>query len=170
MRKDEDTVGAPIADQDVWRRLPSRQRVSPHLPRSDRGSVSVFVVATSMMGFLLVVALVGIGQFVVARERVAAAAEAGALAAAPVTFRPFGAPGSAVAEAERLVRANGAELVRCDCSHSPRYHTRTATVTARLAVTVLGFQRIDLQYTAAAEFRPVDLIHRAAPNRGPSAR
>ena len=122
--------------------------------------MSVFVVAALMVGFLLIVALVGIGQFVIARERVVAAAEAGALAAAPVTFRSFGAAGTAAAEADRLVRANGAVLVRCDCSHSPQYEPRTATVTTRFTVAILGFQRVDLEYTAAAEFRPVDLIGR----------
>ena len=126
--------------------------------KREQGSVSVFVVAALILGFLLAVAVAGIGQVVVARERVVAAAEAGALAAAPVTFRSFGASGSAAGEADRLVRANGALLVRCDCSHNPRYDSRTATVTARLRVAVLGFQEIDLEHTAAAEFRPVDLI------------
>lgn len=89
--------------------------------RSERGSVSVFVVAVLVVGFLLVVAVAGIGQVVLARERVVTEAEAGALAAAPVTFRSFGASGSATAEAERFVQANGASLVKCDCAHNPRY-------------------------------------------------
>ena len=130
--------------------------------RSERGSVSVLVVTVLTLGFLLAVAVTGIGQVLVARERLITAAEAGALAAAPVTFRPFGASGSPGAEADRLVRSNGAELVRCYCSYDPQYNSRTVTVTARLAVTVLGLREIDLEYTAAAEFRPVDLF---APGR-----
>ena len=126
--------------------------------RSERGSMSVVVAAVLVLGSLLVVATAGVGQVVLARERVAVAAEAGALAAAPVTFRPFGASGSATDEADRLVRANGAVLVRCDCKHDSRYTPRTVMVTARLTVAVLGIREIDIEHTAAAEFRPVDLM------------
>lgn len=128
--------------------------------RSERGSVTVFAVGVLVLAFLLVVGLAGIGQVLVARNKVVTAAEAGALAAAPVTFRPFGASGSATAEAAELVRANGAELVACSCDHNPGYDPRTATVTARLLVTVLGFRKITLEATAAAEFRPVALLDR----------
>lgn len=125
---------------------------------SERGSVTVVAVGVLTFGFVLVVALAGIGQVLVARTKVVTAAEAGALAAAPVTFRPFGALGAPAAEADRMVRANGAELVACVCPHDPGYDPRTATVTARLAVAVLGFREITLQATAAAEFSPVDLL------------
>ncbi len=126
--------------------------------RSERGSVSVLMTAVLMLGFMLVVAVAGVGQVLVARERVIVAAEAGALAAAPVTFRPFGASGSASDEADRLVRANNAVLVRCDCRHDSRYIPRTVMVTARSTVAVLGIREIDMEHTAAAEFRPVDLM------------
>ena len=126
--------------------------------RSERGSVTVFAVGVLLFGFLLVVALAGVGQVLVVRSRVVTAAEAGALAAAPVTFRPFGADGSATAEAARLVRANGAELLSCSCTHDPGYAPRTVTVTVRLPVTVLGLGEMTLEATAAAEFRPVALL------------
>ena len=61
--------------------------------------MTVFAVGVLVLGFLLVVALAAVGQVLIARSRVVTAAEAGALAAAPVTFRPFGAAGSATAEA-----------------------------------------------------------------------
>ena len=82
---------------------PRRQRM-----RSERGSAAIAAVGVVVLGLVLMVGLAGIGQVVLAREKVVAAAEAGALAAAPVTFRPFGATGSPSAEADRLVRANGA--------------------------------------------------------------
>ena len=113
--------------------------------RSERGSVTVFAVGVLVLGFLLVVALAAVGQVLIARSRVVTAAEAGALAAAPVTFRPFGAAGSATAEAALLVRANGAELLSCSCSHDPGYAPRTVTVTARLPVTVLGLGEMTLE-------------------------
>lgn len=140
---------------------PPRPCVSRHEVgrlRSERGSVTVFAVGVLLFGFLLVVALAGVGQVLVVRSRVVTAAEAGALAAAPVTFRPFGAAGSATAEAARLVRANGAELLSCSCAHDPGYAPRTVTVTVRLPVTVLGLGEMTLEATAAAEFRPVALL------------
>ena len=130
---------------------------------SERGSVTVAAVGALTLGFLLVVGLAGIGQLFIARSKVVAAAEAGALAAAPVTFRPFGASGSATAEAAKLVRANGAELTRCSCTHDPGYDPRTAIVTARMTVAVLGFREVTLEATAAAEFRPVALLDGLAP-------
>ena len=120
--------------------------------------MTVFAVGVLLLGFLLVVALAAVGQVLIARSRVVTAAEAGALAAAPVTFRPFGAAGSATAEAAWLVRANGAELLSCSCAHDPGYAPRTVTVTARLPVTVLGLGEMTLEAAAAAEFRSVALL------------
>ena len=126
--------------------------------RSERGSATIAAVGVLVLGFTLVAGMAGIGQIVLARAKVVTAAEAGALAAAPVTFRPFGATGSPTAEADRMVRANGAVLVRCSCPYDPGYDPRTAIVTARLRVAVLGFREITLEATAAAEFAPVALL------------
>ena len=120
--------------------------------------MTVFAVGMLVLAFLLVVGLAGIGQVLVARNKVVTAAEAGALAAAPVTFRPFGASGSATGEAAKLVQANGAELIACSCVHDPGYDPRTVTVTVRLIVAVLGLREVVLEATAAAEFRPVALL------------
>ena len=128
--------------------------------RSERASVAIAAVGVLVFGFVLAAALAGIGQVVLARAKVVTAAEAGALAAAPVTFRPFGASGSPTAEAARLVRANGAVLVRCSCAYDPGYDPRTAVVTARLRTAVLGMGEITLEATAAAEFSPVALLRR----------
>ena len=126
--------------------------------RSERGSAAIAAVGAVVLGLVLMVGLAGIGQVVLAREKVVAAAEAGALAAAPVTFRPFGATGSPSAEADRLVRANGAVLVRCYCRSDPGYSPRTAVVTARLKLAVLGIREVTLEATAAAEFSPVAVL------------
>ena len=135
--------------------------------RSERGSVSVFTAGVMVMIGVLIVGLTGIGQVLLAKSRAAAAAEAGALAAAPVTFRPFGATGTATREAARLVRANGAELVACSCPHDPGYDPRTVTVTARAPVSVLGLGEFALEATAAAEFRPVALLREPRPPQAP---
>lgn len=127
--------------------------------------MTIAAVGVVVLGFALVACLAGIAHVVLARAKVVAAAEAGALAAAPVTFRPFGATGSPSAEAGRLVRANGAVLVRCYCPYDPGYGPRTAVVTARLRTALLGFREIALEATAAAEFSPVALLVR--PGGGP---
>ena len=57
--------------------------------RSERGSVTVFAVGVLLLGFLLVVALAGVGQVLIARSRVVTAAEAGALASAPGNLPPL---------------------------------------------------------------------------------
>ena len=132
--------------------------------RSERGSVSVLTSGVSVMAAVLIVGLGGIGQVLLAKSRAVAAAEAGALAAAPVTFRPFGAAGMAAQEAARLVRANGAHLASCSCAHDPGYDPRTVTVTARVPVSVLGLRQYMVEATAAAEFDPVALL---LPNPAP---
>ena len=120
--------------------------------------MTVVAVGVLIIGCLIAVALAGIGQLAIARTKAVTAAEAGALAAAPVTFRPFGTSGSPRAEADRLVRANGAVLVRCICPYDSRYDSRTVTVTARIRVAVLGFREVTLDAVAAAEFSPVALL------------
>ena len=125
---------------------------------SDRGSVTVFAIGALALALVLMAGVTAIGQVVIARNRVTAAAEAGALAAAPVTFRPFGAAGSATDEAARMVRSNGATLIRCDCRPDPGYNPRTATVTAMVKVNVMGLRETRIEASAVAEFRPVALL------------
>ncbi|MDE0642561.1 MAG: hypothetical protein OXH95_00275 [bacterium] len=126
--------------------------------RDDRGGITIFAIGIVVFALVLVAGLAAAGQVLIARDRVFTAAEAGALAAAPVTFRPFGASGSAAEEAAKIVRANGARLVKCVCPPNPLYDPRTVTVTAEVTVEVLGWREMRLEATAAAEFRPVALL------------
>lgn len=120
--------------------------------------MTVLTVGVLVLALVLAAGVTAIGQVSIARNRVTAAAEAGALAAAPVTFRPFGATGSAVDEAARLVHSNGAKLIRCDCRPDRGYHPRTVAVTATVDVDVLGLREVSIEATAVAEFRPVALL------------
>ena len=81
--------------------------------RGEGGSVAI--VAAALIGLLAVLTagLGGLAQVVAARDQAQMAADAAALAAAPVTFRQFGAKGSAHGEAGRFAEANGARLVGC---------------------------------------------------------
>lgn len=125
---------------------------------TDRGSVTVLAVGVLVLALVLAAGVTAIGQVSIARNRVTAAVEAGALAAAPVTFRQFGATGSPTDEAARLVRANGATLLRCDCRPDRGYDPRTVAVTATVTVSVLGLREMSMEATAVAEFRPVALL------------
>ncbi len=86
------------------------------------------------------------------------AADAAALAAAPVTFRPFGASGTAFDEASRYARLNGARLVVCHCRTDPTWRPRTVRVTVvrRIDVPVIG--AVDVRASSRATFDPLELI------------
>jgi hypothetical protein len=98
------------------------------------------------------------GQFLATRSQAQAAADAAALAAAPLTFRPFGSAGGPGEEAARLAAANGARLVRCDCPIDRSFAVRVVEVevTREVPVLVLGNRRV--RAVAAAEFTPVELF------------
>ena len=86
------------------------------------------------------------------------AADAAALAAAPVTFRPFGADGTATDEARRYARHNGARLVACQCGTDPSWRSRTVSVTVERTVRILGLGVIPIRATSRATFTPLDLL------------
>ncbi|MDF1595942.1 MAG: pilus assembly protein TadG-related protein [Acidimicrobiia bacterium] len=122
---------------------------------------SATVVAVFVVGILAVLtaALGGLAQILVAGDMAQTAADAAALAAAPVTFRPFGATGSAVEEAGRFAGANGGRLIRCaGCEPDPSWNRRVVEVEVLVEVDVLGFGRSVVSASAAAEFVPAQLL------------
>jgi secretion/DNA translocation related TadE-like protein len=125
---------------------------------SDRGSIAVVVLGAVAEGLVLVIAIVATAQLTSGRARAVNAADAAALAAAPVTFRAFGAQGSPAEEAERFAAANGATLVTCECRRDGTYASRVVVVTVRVTVDVLGFRQVSIEADSAAEFRPVQLL------------
>jgi secretion/DNA translocation related TadE-like protein len=125
---------------------------------NDRGSVTVLA-----LGLIGVIAVLGLmlattGQYLAARSQAQTAADAAALAAAPLTFRPFGSANGPAAEAARLAAANGAQLVGCDCSIDRSFAVRVVQVevTRRVSLLILGTRNI--RTVAAAEFTPVKLF------------
>jgi hypothetical protein len=107
---------------------------------------------------LVSLAVVAVGQHLAGRARAQAAADAAALAAAPVTFRPFGATGTAEQEAARFATANGATLLACRCPADPSWEPRTVVVTVRLDYQVILFGPQRAEATARAEFVPSMLL------------
>ena len=125
---------------------------------SERGSVSLLVVGFLGMVVVLGMMLGAAGQFLSAQSRVQAAADAAALAAAPVTFRRFGSSGDPAAEAARLAGANGARLIRCLCSIDRSWDSRIVEVEVGEEINLLGLGLLEVRGKAAAEFVPVQLL------------
>ncbi len=125
---------------------------------SDRGSATLALLAVVAVVVVLAAGLGGVAELFVARARATAAADAAALATAPVTFRPFGARGGPVSEAQRFARANGARLVSCRCPVDRSWDRRVVRVVVVRTLWLPVVGRVDVRAAAAAEFTPTALI------------
>jgi hypothetical protein len=128
--------------------------------RRERGSVAVLLLAVAGLALLLALGVADAGIAFGARLQAAAAADAAALAAAPVTFRPFGATGSPAAEARRLASANGTVLTECSCAVDRTWRSRVVEVAVERRVELLGLGVITVSASSRAEFSPMALIDR----------
>jgi hypothetical protein len=109
---------------------------------------------------LILVLSLGIGAVgagVAGYVHAAGAADAAALAAAPVTFQPFGASGSPAQEASRFASANGTRLVSCDCRVDRSWNKRTVTVVVVRSVGLPGLGHLEVRATSRATFEPAAL-------------
>jgi len=126
--------------------------------KRERGSAAVLLLAVAGLVLLLALGVADAGIAFSARLQAAAAADAAALAAAPVTFRPFGATGTPTAEARRLALANGAVLATCSCPVDRTWRTRVVHVVVERRVDLLGIGAITVQASSHAEFAPAALL------------
>jgi hypothetical protein len=92
---------------------------------------------------------------VVARARATVAADAVALAAAPITFSSFGDQDDPARAAAAIAAANGVDVVECLCSIDRSWARRVvvAVVSIDLELLLLPDRRVEA--AAAAEFRPI---------------
>lgn len=123
----------------------------------ETGSVGLGV-ALAVVIVVLIVAVGAVGSGVGAYTKAAGAADAAALAAAPVTFLPFGAKGTPAQEAARFATANGATLVSCRCPIDRSWETRTVVVTVTRTVSIIGIGEITVRATSKATFAPAALL------------
>jgi secretion/DNA translocation related TadE-like protein len=123
----------------------------------ERGAAGV--VLLGVVGIVVVLGLIvaDVGLYLRARASAATAADAAALAAAPVTFAPFGAAGSPTAEAARLAAANGALLLTCTCPPDSSWAPRTVQVVVAVEVELLLFGHHQVPASSRAEFVPTAL-------------
>ena len=128
------------------------------MSNAESGSIAVATLGSTGLLLLLALWLGALAQVSVARLEASTAADAAALAAAPVTFLPFGSAGSPFDEAARFARLNGADLVLCVCAIDRSFSSRTVVV--RVAVPVrlpfVGDARVEA--VGRAEFVPALLL------------
>lgn len=124
----------------------------------ERGAAAPILLGVAGFVLVLAVGIADVGILFAARLQAAAAADAAALAAAPVTFRAFGAAAGPVAEARRLASANGARLVECTCRTEPSWDARTVLVTVERRVALIGFGAVTATASSSAEFDPAKLL------------
>ena len=116
------------------------------------------MLATAGIVLLLMVGIADAGMIIAGRYQAATAADAAALAAAPVTFRPFGASGNAVDEAARYAALNGASIVACRCKSDPSWRARTVEVVVERTVGLFGGGAVTVRARSTAEFDPLALL------------
>jgi hypothetical protein len=118
------------------------------------------VLLAAVVGVVLLLAatLASTGAYLRARVEAVAAADAAALAAAPVTFAPFGAPGTAWDEAARFAQANGARLVWCKCAPDLSWEPRTITVRVSVESRLWPVGSVTVEAVGRAEFSPAVLL------------
>lgn len=107
---------------------------------------------------LLAVGIGDVALLIGAQLQAAAAADAAALAAAPVTFDAFGARAGPAGEARRFAEANGARLLRCRCPVDRSWEPRTVVVEVARSVSVPGWGRVTVRAVSTAEFEPSRLL------------
>jgi len=127
------------------------------LSADDRGSVAVLLAAIAAIAFITALLLADVALVLRARAVGSAAADAAALAAAPVTFRQFGAAGSPRREAAAFARANGATLVRCGCAIDRSFRPRDVVVEVAVEVETLLLGARSVVTAGRAHFDPTKL-------------
>jgi len=125
---------------------------------SDRGGAAVLLLGVAAVVLLLAVVLGAAGAYLRARVEAVAAADAAALAAAPVTFLPFGAEGTPEEEAARFAAANGARLVSCACPVDPSWEPRLVTVRVAREARLWPLGSLTVTAVSRAEFEPALLL------------
>jgi secretion/DNA translocation related TadE-like protein len=125
---------------------------------SDEGGAAVLLLGVAAVVLLLAAVLGALGAYLRARVEAVAAADAAALAAAPVTFLPFGAEGTPADEAARFALANGAELLSCACPVDHSWEPRTVTVQVAREVHLWPVGFLTVTAVSRAEFLPALLL------------
>ncbi len=123
----------------------------------DSGAASLLVAGLLLVAVLCAGLVADLARLAGARAQLVAAADAAALAAAPVTFATFGSTMSPRQAATWAAGDNGADLVECVCGLDSSWRRRRVVVTVSTRVGLWLFADRELRAVAAAEFSPVQL-------------
>lgn len=126
--------------------------------REEAGAVGVIAAALAVIAVLVSLLAVDLGRVAASRAQLTTAADAAALAAAPLTFAGFGTGSDPVTAATETARANGALLVACRCGIDRSWVPRRVVVTVGRTVRLALLGDRNLAAVAAAEFRPISLV------------
>ena len=115
-----------------------------------------------MLGVAVFVVLLGaflgdVAVYLRARATATVAADAAALAAAPLTFADFGSVSGPRVEAARFAAENGSVLVSCDCAVDPTWRPRTVRVVVSARANLMLFGSRGVTAASRAEFDPTEL-------------
>jgi hypothetical protein len=124
----------------------------------EEGGASLALLGVAGLTAVLAIGLAAVGTLLAARAQAGAAADAAALAAAPVTFMPFGAAGTPMEEAARFAGLNGAHLLRCVCPLDRSWEPRTVQVDVELRVDLWPIGSVSVVGSGRAEFVPALLL------------
>jgi hypothetical protein len=125
---------------------------------SERGAAGVVLLAVVVVAMAMTVVVADIGGYLAARLQAVAAADAAALAAAPITFAPFGAGEAPAVVAAEIAAANGARLVECRCPVDRTWAPRRVDVVAVHPVSLVLFGALEVRGRGAADFDPRALV------------
>lgn len=121
------------------------------------GSATLLVGGVLALSLLATALVVDVAEIVATRAKLTAAADAAALAAAPLTFASFGSGSRPQGAAATVAGDNGARLETCLCQVNRSWDARTVVVVVVADADLRLLPDRRLRATAAAEFRPVDL-------------
>ncbi len=125
--------------------------------RGEAGSATVVIVGVVALACVLGLFVADVAVYVRARTAASVAADAAALAAAPVTFAAFGATGTPADEARRFAAGNGGVLVSCDCAIDRSWAAREVRVVVAVPADLLLFGPRLVHASSHAEFDPTAL-------------
>lgn len=119
--------------------------------------MTLVAISVVLLIAVLTVAVANLALVVGGRIQATIAADAAALAAAPLTFHRQGAAPTPFDEAALFAASNGATLISCRCPVDPSWSPRTVEVDVVTEIDLLFIGAISVRASSAAEFRPVDL-------------
>lgn len=123
---------------------------------AESGAATVVATGVVLAAAILALVLADIGVVLRARTEAATAADAAALAAAPLTFLDTGV--APTEEAERFAARNGAALVSCSCRVDRSWNPRTIAVVVETRAETLLAGGVELVVSSRAEFAPTELF------------